>query len=225
MNDVQQLERRIQEKLAVSEERLRLRQNHSEELMRAAEKAHAAYTAAADRLIEAVVRPRMTSVKSHLAGIANVDSDCSRHTCSLRLAHTPRFPATVRLEVGITRDGDARTLIVQYRLQISPVFFPFDDADDLTFPIDQVDTERVASWLDNKLVAFVETYLRLEIEPRYQDENRVIDPVCGMSVNRAEAPASAEYAGKTYFFCVAECRDRFAANPERYVPRRNGAHA
>ncbi len=221
MNSVQDLERRVLVTLAASEERLRLRQNHTQELMRTAEKAHAAYTAAGDRLIEDVIRPRMAALKSQLGAVATAQLESTRHSCSLNLAHTPRFPATVRVEVGVTRDGDARNLIVQYQLQISPIFFPFDGADELTFPIEQVDPDRVASWVDDQLVAFVETYLRLEIERHYQDENRVIDPVCGMSVNRADAPASAEYGGKSYYFCTAECRDRFGANSERYVPRRS----
>jgi YHS domain-containing protein len=223
MTDIERLGQRIQDKLAVSEERLRLRQGHVQEVMRAADEAQAAYTTTADRLMESVVRPRVAEVKSRLDAVATAEQSGTRHGCCLRLAHTPRFPATARLEVAITRDGDARTLSVQYRLQILPAFFPFAGADDLAFPANQVDPERVATWLDDKLVDFVETYLRLEIEPDYQAEGRVIDPVCGMNVNRADAPASAEHAGKTYYFCVRECRDRFLADPDRYVPRRNEA--
>jgi YHS domain-containing protein len=208
----------------VSNERLRLRQDHTQELMRAAEKAHAEYTVIADRLMDSVIRPRMAAVKAQMDTVATGELECRRHACRLRLVHTPRFPATVRLEAGVTRDGDMRSLIVEYRLDILPVFFPFDGSDDLTFPMNEVEPEQVASWLDDKLVAFVEAYLRLEIERPYQEENRVSDPVCGMTVNRAEATARAEYGGKTYYFCIAECRDRFLANPERYVPRPAGEH-
>jgi Cu+-exporting ATPase len=42
------------------------------------------------------------------------------------------------------------------------------------------------------------------------------DPVCGMSVDPA-AEASAEYEGRTYYFCCAGCRDKFAAEPARWV--------
>ncbi len=65
----------------------------------------------------------------------------------------------------------------------------------------------------------------LETDQRYQDENRVTDPVCGMRINRADAPVHAEYDGKMYYFCVAECRDRFAANPARYVAGRGAARS
>ncbi len=41
------------------------------------------------------------------------------------------------------------------------------------------------------------------------------DPVCGMSVDPASAMHSAEFAGKTYYFCCAGCRDKFLAEPRR----------
>jgi Cu+-exporting ATPase len=43
------------------------------------------------------------------------------------------------------------------------------------------------------------------------------DPVCGMSVDPATAAATADHAGRTYYFCSAGCRDKFVAQPQRYV--------
>jgi Cu+-exporting ATPase len=48
------------------------------------------------------------------------------------------------------------------------------------------------------------------------------DPVCGMSVDPASAKHSAEFAGQSYYFCCAGCRDKFLAEPQRYVAE---AHA
>ncbi|MCB9705447.1 MAG: heavy metal translocating P-type ATPase [Myxococcales bacterium] len=42
------------------------------------------------------------------------------------------------------------------------------------------------------------------------------DPVCGMKVKR-ESPHLFEHAGVTYHFCCARCRERFAAEPERFL--------
>ena len=44
------------------------------------------------------------------------------------------------------------------------------------------------------------------------------DPVCGMTVDPARAKTSVEHAGKTYYFCRADCADRFRAAPEKYLP-------
>jgi YHS domain-containing protein len=45
------------------------------------------------------------------------------------------------------------------------------------------------------------------------------DPVCSMDVDEKDAAASADYEGDRYYFCCEECRDRFVADPERYVSR------
>jgi Cu+-exporting ATPase len=45
-----------------------------------------------------------------------------------------------------------------------------------------------------------------------------MDPVCGMKVNPASAKGgSAEHEGVTYFFCSPRCRERFSADPEKYL--------
>jgi P-type Cu+ transporter len=43
------------------------------------------------------------------------------------------------------------------------------------------------------------------------------DPVCGMTIDPATAKHRAEHAGHSYFFCSAKCREKFAAEPARYV--------
>ncbi|MDI3299247.1 MAG: YHS domain-containing protein [Bacillota bacterium] len=43
------------------------------------------------------------------------------------------------------------------------------------------------------------------------------DPVCGMEVDEATAPAKAEYEGKTYYFCAPGCKRAFEREPERYL--------
>src|SRR5215204_5626305 len=43
------------------------------------------------------------------------------------------------------------------------------------------------------------------------------DPVCGMKVDPATARHRAEHAGHEYLFCSSKCRERFVAEPARYV--------
>jgi Cu+-exporting ATPase len=44
-----------------------------------------------------------------------------------------------------------------------------------------------------------------------------IDPVCGMKVDPARAAGRADHGGRTYYFCNPKCRERFVADPERYL--------
>ena len=43
---------------------------------------------------------------------------------------------------------------------------------------------------------------------------KVVDPVCGMTVDPATSKHRFDYRGETYHFCSAGCRTKFAADPE-----------
>ena len=44
-----------------------------------------------------------------------------------------------------------------------------------------------------------------------------IDPICGMQVQTASAPASRHHGGDRYSFCSDRCADRFDTDPDRYA--------
>lgn len=52
------------------------------------------------------------------------------------------------------------------------------------------------------------------------------DPVCGMEVDEATAPASTEHKGQTYYFCARACKEFFEEEPEKFLkePPKEGHH-
>jgi xanthine dehydrogenase accessory factor len=50
------------------------------------------------------------------------------------------------------------------------------------------------------------------------DDIVLVDPVCGMTVDRASARHLAEYGGVVYAFCRMGCRTAFLKEPAAYVP-------
>jgi len=54
--------------------------------------------------------------------------------------------------------------------------------------------------------------------PADNDAGQATDPVCGMTVDPSSA-VSAAYAGDTYYFCREGCRDKFTADPGRYLSK------
>ncbi|MCR6732590.1 MAG: heavy metal translocating P-type ATPase [Afipia sp.] len=54
-------------------------------------------------------------------------------------------------------------------------------------------------------------------------DGRVVDPVCGMTVDPATSKHRFDYHGRTYHFCSAGCRTKFAAAPETYLDKSKGA--
>jgi Cu+-exporting ATPase len=48
-------------------------------------------------------------------------------------------------------------------------------------------------------------------------QNGVVDPVCGMTVDPHSAKQRHQHQGRTYYFCSAGCRTKFAADPAKYL--------
>jgi len=217
MGDLNDLDNSIKEKLAAQQEKARQRYDHEAERMHEWQQREERYTALADHLVKDIVRPRLKTLVNHFDN-ANLSCDeAGRHTCECSFEHTSRFPATARLELAVSRDGAAENVCLLYDLSILPVYFHFDGQSRMLIPVEQVNDEKVAAWFDDKIVRFLDAYLNLELVDQYQSENDEIDPVCGMRINKLYAGEPVDYQGRTYYFCVPECRAKFVAEPERYL--------
>jgi Cu+-exporting ATPase len=59
--------------------------------------------------------------------------------------------------------------------------------------------------------------------PRPNAEGKVLDPVCGMMIDPATAKGGRySYKGATYHFCNPQCRERFAAEPQKFLAPQAG---
>jgi Cu+-exporting ATPase len=47
--------------------------------------------------------------------------------------------------------------------------------------------------------------------------SEVLDPVCGMTIDPADAAGQFDYRGQTYYFCNPSCLERFKAAPESFL--------
>lgn len=52
---------------------------------------------------------------------------------------------------------------------------------------------------------------------RQSEERSFKDPVCGMEVSRITAMEEFDYQGKIFYFCARSCREKFEAEPEKYI--------
>ena len=55
------------------------------------------------------------------------------------------------------------------------------------------------------------------VAPPALAEDRAVDPVCHMAVERESAAATHVFEGTTYYFCSRGCAETFTADPARYV--------
>ena len=182
------------------------------------EQRHERFTFIADGIMQNLIRPRMEKLHSYFSNARFLPpGNSGNHHCTCCLEHTSEYPATAKLELAVSRDGECETLLILCNLDILPVFFQFQGSDQLAMPLAQCDEKKIADWVDQKIVDFVDTYLRLETVDQYQADNLVNDPVCGMRVNKAFAAAKMKYKGATYYFCLGDCQKKFAQNPEQYL--------
>jgi len=60
-------------------------------------------------------------------------------------------------------------------------------------------------------------------QARAPGADTVKDPVCGMTVDPHTARQQAGHAGHTYYFCSARCREKFVAEPAKYLDQATAA--
>jgi len=131
---------------------------------------------------------------------------------------TEDFPVDARVEARLSLDIGTERIRLTFEASIIPILMDYEREGTIEYGLEAPDSIAVGVFLDERIVRFVRDYLRVrEPESPYQKDRTVADPVCGMRLRRAEAAASLEHAGRVFHFCVLECRDRFAADPDRYA--------
>ncbi len=219
MDDLRALERRIQQRLKSVEEKDRLQQVQLQTRMAQIEKRHAQFVQLADSLMSDVVDSRMAKLASFFDNAELLERDeAGKHNCVCRFDHSARYPASVKLTLSVAHDADIEKLLLVYDLEILPIFFKFKGHDQTGFSLNRPNPEQIAGWVDERIVAFVDTYLQLEQTDQYQKSSLVTDPVCCMRFRKNIASAEIEHAGHTYFFCSHGCLEQFTAEPRRYIP-------
>lgn len=221
MSDLTELEHLIQERLDAAAARRRANHESLCREMEEHEQRRSKFDTMAQRLTDNVIRPRLIKLVGLFSNAQLFDIDRAiGYGCVCHFAHTPEYPASTTLSISIVSDIGMENTIITYQLEILPIFFKFEGHDQLVVPVDAIADEAVESWVNEKVLGFTDTYLQLQVIEQYQQSNMVVDPVCGMRINRADAEANAEYGGRRYYFCVKQCHEKFLTDPERYATRR-----
>lgn len=53
--------------------------------------------------------------------------------------------------------------------------------------------------------------------PHHHGQEKVKDPVCGMMVDPVSTPHTTTHMGRAFFFCSTKCKEKFEADPHRYM--------
>jgi YHS domain-containing protein len=119
-----------------------------------------------------------------------------------RLAH-------VRLKFSAATDRDIQKVILSYDLGIIPILMRFKPHDEIEFPLNAVDKEAAAKWIDDRIVDFVQTYFALGENDIYLKDQMVEDPVAHVRFPKAAAASSLVWQGQQFYFIGEETRREF----------------
>jgi len=106
-------------------------------------------------------------------------------------------------------DADIRKLILNYDLTIIPILMQFDSHKELEMPLDAIDAEAAARWIDERIMSFVQTYVAIHENQYYLHDQMVTDPVSGTTFPKLAAGARIERYGRTVYFVSEETRREF----------------
>ena len=117
--------------------------------------------------------------------------------------------AQIHLRFSAAPSADATKIVFSYDLRVMPILMQFESHAELEQPLEAVDREALAKWMDDRIVAFVRTYLSLHENEYYLKDHMVEDPVAHVRFPRYAAGATLERGGKTYYFIGEETRREF----------------
>ena len=228
-SSVDHLVRRLSDEAAAASERVHELQTEAAKAFADHEQRFIRFVALAER-IQAILRPRIEafaeldvfkdigqSVSLELRG----PEDRGFHGRTTRISVPPSDACSGKVELSfrVGHDGPIENAIVDFRVEIVPIFIKFKSHDELVVPIDCPDEDAVAAWIDDKLVEFTRTYFEMYFTDQYQTPSFQIDPVMNIRFPRAFAAGKKEYQGRTYYFYTNESMRAFEKAPSEYVER------
>ena len=129
---------------------------------------------------------------------------------SVTLDLKSELTGVVKLGFRLTHDSEVRNILLDYSLEIIPVFFRFTPHARLEMPLEAYDEAAVGKWLDDRIVEFAVAYMELSSTTQYQERVMVSDTVAGISFPKHFAASTLDHDGTTYYFISDETRREFA---------------
>ena len=118
--------------------------------------------------------------------------------------------ARVSLKFSAFTDRDIQKVVLSYDLNIIPALMRFKPHAEIEFPLNAVNKEAAAKWIDDRIVDFVQTYFAMGENDIYLKDYMVEDPVAHVRFPKIAAATTLDWQGKKFYFIGEETRQEFA---------------
>lgn len=227
MSSVDALVERLGAEVSAARERVRSLQTKAAQAFAGQEERFMRFVTMADR-VHAILLPRLEAltkvdVFKDIKQIVSLEGQgldvrgVHGRTTTLAVPFSDACPAKVQLSFRLGHDGPVENAIMDYRLEILPIFFKFESHDQLMIPISHPNEDAIAKWIEDKLVGFTQAFFELHFHNEYQRTHLETDVVMNMRFPKANAAGEKEYEGRTYYFYTDESLLAFERDPSEYV--------
>lgn len=197
--------------------------------------AEASFAETKPLLRDRVLRPRVDALARPFAHAHVDDGDTTVGVhARLVLDRTDQFPVTATLTAGALLDADRALVRLFTKTELVPLLIAAEPHAWRDVPLDTAvsaargtpgdvavrEWDAAVRWLDERLLAFLRTYLDTASDPHYQQMSTHVDPVCGMTIHAGTVATHHTVRGHPYYFCSAACAEQFARDPAYYLERR-----
>jgi YHS domain-containing protein len=207
MPDVNSLATRIDAEFAAVEEKVKKFQGKQVEQHKERQKRLEQLGKVFDQLRE-VWRPRLELLVKKFGDRVQTTPRIVQTTREVAFNFQSRL-AKVRLGFSAFTNRDIQKVVLSYDLEIIPILMSFKHHDEIEFPIDKVDKEAVAKWLDDRIVDFIQTYFALGENEIYLKDYMVEDPIAHVRFPKEAAATVLEWQGNKFYFIGEETRRDF----------------
>jgi YHS domain-containing protein len=169
------------------------------------------YQSVARHIVE-LLRPRLDAFAQCYKPLVKIEPLMSAQTYAINLSFAATV-AKVTLRFEMFADKDVTQVRLQCSQEIIPVLFDYERQSALDFRLDAVQDDAVVGWFDDRLVAFVKSYIAIVRQDAALQvllkDHMVEDPVAKIRFPKHLAAFTLERDGQTYYFVDEDTRRQF----------------
>jgi YHS domain-containing protein len=207
MVDVSALANRIDAEFSVVEQKVKQFRTEQVEEYKQREKRLEQLTKVFDELRE-IWKPRLDLLVQKFGDRVEVKPRIVPSTREATFNFQSRM-ARVTLKLAAFTDRDVQNVILSYDLGIIPALMRFQTHSEIEFPLNAVDKQAVAKWIDDRIVDFIHTYFAMGENEIYLKDQMVEDPIAHVRFPKQAAATNLEWQGQKYYFIGDETRHEF----------------
>jgi YHS domain-containing protein len=207
MPDINSLASRLDAEFSTVEEKVKNLQREQSEAFKQRQQRLEQLGKVFDQVVD-IARPRLELLVKKFGDRVQVTPRVAASSREAAFDFQSRM-ARVRLKFAAFTDQDVQKVILGYNLEIIPVLMRFKHHDEVEFPLNAVDKEAAAKWIDDRIVDFVRTYFSMGENDIYLKDQMVEDPIAHVSFPKVAAATTLEWKGQKFYFIGEETRREF----------------